>query len=723
MLKETLRDEFNYSLKTVRTLISFFEEGMSVPFIARYRKDQTEGMNDVILRQFHNRYLYLLKLDARRNTIINALSINKTSSNELIISIKEAKSLTELEDLYRPYKSSKKSKAKIAESRGLLGLAKKIWSTEGTDVRHLKVASTWLSENGLSDLSDKEALDGAYDIILEKLTHNLTLIKKCTEHLKRFGELQSKVVKGKKEKSEKYRDYWNLREKITHISHHRLLALFRGEKEKSLKISLIVEKDIDSSGVPLFLMGTPLTIDFNGSEILCQKESKRYWLRLSWDQKLLGYAERKVRVILKECAEQSAIDVFANNLKDLLMAAPAGSTSVLALDPGYKNGVKYAALDAGGTLKCTGVVYPTPPKTHISESEAILVKILKRYTTQWIVIGNGTASKETEHFAREMIQKHQLKCKVIVISEAGASIYSASEIASNEFPNIDVSLRGAISIARRFQDPLSELVKIPPKAIGVGQYQHDLKEADLNQGLANTVEDCVNAVGVDLNLASESLLQYISGLTSKTAQNIVSQRRSNGRFKNRKQLLNIKGIGSKAFQLSAGFLRIDDGDEYLDKTAVHPESYSIVYRLAEEMNLPIHQIVGNTETINTIKARYKDRYAGEEYYLFENVISELSHPFRDPRPTFKYAEFSPHIKEIEDLNLNMVLEGVITNVTAFGAFVDIGVHQDGLIHISELSNQFVKDPRKIVRIGETLKVEVIHIDKERRRISLKRVLS
>ncbi|WCN12072.1 S1 RNA-binding domain-containing protein [Marinomonas mediterranea] len=720
MLIDILKNEFRCSEKVVRTLITFLDEGTSIPFIARYRKDETQGMNDVTLRQFHDRYTYILKLEARRKSIITSLSNIKNTSIELIKSIENTDSLIELEELYRPYKASKQTKSQVAESLGLTSLSKKLW-LNSSKAQHHGIASLWLSKRNINNLSIESAVEGAYNILIDKLANNADLIKESLNSLKESGVIESKVIRGKKEKSEKYRDYWDHKEKVAKAPHHRLLAMFRGEKEKLLKINIKLEKHIHADGTPLFLNKCALQLNFDDTITPCPSSMKPFWLSLVWKEKLLKHTERKILSTLKMDAEHNAVRVFSDNLKDLLMAPPAGATPVLALDPGYKNGVKYAAIDASGEVQSTGIVFATPPANKTVESETVLVNILKRQAIKWIVTGNGTASKEADTFARNMIRKHELNCKAIISSEAGASVYSASETASKEFPNIDVSLRGAISIARRFQDPLSELVKIAPKAIGVGQYQHDIKETTLNQSLANVVEDCVNSVGVDLNLASESLLQYVSGLTPTTARNIVEYRQSNGKFKNRETLLNIRGIGDKAFKMCAGFLKINDGNEPLDNTAVHPESYSLVYTLSKNLKMPIKQIIGNSDHIARIESEYKERYKEKEYYLFKNVISELSHPFRDPRPVFKYATFSSDIKNINDLSINMKLEGVITNITSFGAFVDIGVHQDGLIHISNISNQFIKDPRQVVRVGQTVNIEVIDLDISRRRISLKKI--
>jgi uncharacterized protein len=523
-------------------------------------------------------------------------------------------------------------------------------------------------------------------------------------------------MRGKKEAGEKFQDYFDFAEPIKKCPPHRLLALFRGKKESILKLSIELEE-----GMPYQLSAPIYLTPFGFPELKERTPSKekQAWLAKAWQEKILPKIESDLLNELKEFAEAGAIDVFQSNLKDLLMAAPAGAKRTIGLDPGFRNGVKWAAIDEQGALLEFGVVYPHAPQNKHNEAIAILSKVIQKHGIEWLVIGNGTASRETEALAKQMISEQQLACRSVIVSEAGASVYSASSVAIQEFPDLDVTIRGAISIARRFQDPLAELVKIDPQAIGVGQYQHDVKANRLSEALGAVVEDCVNAVGVDVNLASVSLLTYVSGLTERLAQNIIALREQLGGFTNRSQLKKVKGIGDKAFEQCAGFLRIRGGNEALDASAVHPESYELVKSLAAKVNKEISSLIGNPAALGQLSTA--SVATEQNAFTVKDILQELAKPGRDPRPEFKYARFDDTVEKIEDLQPDMTLEGVVTNVAAFGAFVDIGVHQDGLIHISQLADRFVKDPREEVRVGEVVKVKVLEVDAKRKRIGLKRI--
>lgn len=713
-LVSTLASEHSVSEKTANNIIALFEEGATVPFIARYRKESTGAMTDEVLRAFHARWQYLLELEKRRLAIHDLLKDMANVPESVFKALAHASSKTELEDIYAPFKKTRKSKADIAEEQGLLPFAIALWreGSAGQEALFNQHASN-LNE----PLSLEAALQGATDIILERLAQNMLTLQHGRSYLQKEGLLVSRVLRGKKEQGEKFQDYFDYQEPLKKCPPHRLLALFRGKKEGVLKLSVSLE----SEDLPYALNNPVYLTPFGFPELKERTPSKEKWswLNKAWQEKILAKLESDLLSDLKDLAETSAIEVFQANLKDLLMAAPAGAKRTLALDPGFRNGVKWAAVDEYGQVLDYGVVYPHPPQNKLKEAQEQLVKCIKQHHIAWLVIGNGTASRETESLAKDMIKFYGLDCRSVIVSEAGASVYSASAVASEEFPNLDVTIRGAISIARRFQDPLAELVKIDPQAIGVGQYQHDVKANQLSEALKAVVEDCVNGVGVDLNLASVSLLTYVSGLSQRLAQNIVELREQLGGYSNREQLKKVKGIGAKAYEQCAGFLRIRGGNEPLDASAVHPESYELVRDMAKSVKTEVASLIGNPAVASLFKSVAPAGTQGS--FTYQDIIQELAKPGRDPRPEFKYASFDEGVSKIEDLQEGMTLEGVVTNVAAFGAFVDLGVHQDGLIHISQLADRFVKDPRDEVRVGEVVKVSVLEVDVKRKRIALKRL--
>ncbi|WP_191602105.1 Tex family protein [Marinomonas algicola] len=712
-----LISEFSLSPTAVNNTIELFKNGATVPFIARYRKENTEGMSDIKLRDFFDRWQYLEAFENRQSVILNSLSEQNKLSNELKQALLQADTKSQLEELYAPYKSSKVSKADIARKNGLAPLAELSW--QEWDTFHTKRAQIWCTENQLS-ISAAEAYNGVMEILCESLSLHIPLLKEVRKSVYHQGILKSRVIRGKKEIGEKYQDYFDFSEPVKKVSPHRMMALLRGKKENILKISIAF--DGEENTFPYFLLGDISVIhtfnNNNDNNRAHLSPFKKEVLEKAWKDKILPKIEAEILSELKNNAESKAIDVFANNLSDLLMASPAGQKAVLGVDPGFRNGVKVAAITNKGQCSDYAVIYPHPPQNKINQSNTRLLQLIKENDIELIAIGNGTASKETDRLIKHLIKENNLACQSVIISEAGASVYSASPIASEEFPDLDVTIRGAISIARRLQDPLAELVKIDPQAIGVGQYQHDLKNSALISALKAVVEDCVNRVGVNLNLASASLLSCVSGLSPRIAENIVQYRNTVGAFHSRQELKKVSGIGEKCFEQCAGFLRIPSSSYALDGSGVHPESYSLVENMAKHFKTSINQIMKNTDLIRQIKQQ-RNVFSTVDDYTFDDVLSELEKPGHDPRPKFTYASFRQDINTIDDVQPEMVLEGTVTNVAAFGAFVDIGVHQDGLIHISQLSDTFVKDPRELVRVGQVVKVLVLEVDVKRRRISLK----
>ncbi len=713
-IEKTLSSELSISISIVKEVIQLFNEGATVPFIARYRKELTGGMSDEALRDFHSRWHYLIELEKRRDVIRGLLSDLPNVPKDVFKVLSLATTKSELEDIYAPYKKTRKTKADAAIELGLWEFALGLWSEGSKQAQSLYAK---VSPAFKQPVSFPAAMEGAQDIILERLSQNTGLIKQAKLWLFKEGELISSVIRGKKELGQKYQDYFEYTESLKKIPPHRLLALFRGKKEAILKLNIISGQ----KEAPYLLHNSSLMmpVGFPESKERSPSKEKINWLNQAWQEKILPKIETDILAELKEKAEESAIQVFQSNLKDLLMAAPAGAKRTLALDPGFRNGVKWAAVDENGRYLESGVVYPHPPQNRSQDAKEQLARAIKRLNIDWVVIGNGTASRETEVLAKQLIKEANLSCQCVIVSEAGASVYSASKVAIQEFPELDVTIRGAVSIARRFQDPLAELVKIDPQAIGVGQYQHDVKANRLGQALGDVVENCVNAVGVDVNLASVSLLTYVSGLTERLAQNLVEMREQLGGFTSRAQIKKVKGIGDKAFEQCAGFLRIRGGKEPLDASSVHPESYSIVQEMAAKLRLEVANLIGNQGALSQLKLVAQSNEALA--YTYQDILSELAKPGRDPRPEFHYAQFDDSVSEVADLHEGMRLEGVVTNVAAFGAFVDIGVHQDGLVHISQLADRFVKDPRDEVRVGEVIKVEVLEVDVKRKRIALKRV--
>ncbi|MDB4837506.1 RNA-binding transcriptional accessory protein [Marinomonas sp.] len=713
-MSKKLSSEFSILKIYSENIINLFEEGATIPFVARYRKENTGGMSDVDLRIFFDRWQYLTDLCKRRDRILLILEKGGHASYLIKEKIKKAESKSELEDLYAPFKKVRTTKADEARSKGLQPLAEKVWLSEvGNNVLAIQ---SWCHREGLN-ISSKDALKGVESIILESISSDSDVLKKGREILSNKGIMSSRILRGKKQTGEKYQDYFDYNEAVRKIPSHRLLALFRGKKESFLKLNVLLDSWKSYIKVSEF---THLNKMFDQTQPIDNQLSKvqTEYLDLAWESNLGSKVETDVLNDLKNRAEKGAVQVFSDNLEDLLMSAPAGAYRVLGLDPGFRHGVKLAVIDEQGELLDHGVVYLHGDSQEKEEAQRVLLGLISQHEVDWLAIGNGTASRETEILVKSLISDKQLSCHVTVVSEAGASVYSASPVATQEFPHLDVTIRGAISIARRFQDPLAELVKIDPQAIGVGQYQHDVKTSLLSKSLSAVVEDCVNRVGVDVNLASASLLSYVSGLTARLAQNIVDYRQVKGRIESRRELLEVKGIGDKCFEQCAGFIRVLDGQEPLDRSGVHPESYPLVRAMATRLSLSVSDLFDNQFALQKIKLMSPDS-SGSAHFTHTDILSELSKPGRDPRPEFRYASFDQTVHKIEDLQEGITLEGVVTNVAAFGAFVDIGVHQDGLIHISQLANRFVKNPRDIVRVGQVVKVTVMEIDLKRKRIALK----
>ncbi|MDH5472598.1 MAG: RNA-binding transcriptional accessory protein [Gammaproteobacteria bacterium] len=712
-ISQRIAEELSVKESQVISAIGLLDEGSTVPFISRYRKEVTGGLDDTQLRNLEDRLRYLRELSERRETILKSIDEQGKLTEELKKSILDADTKNRLEDLYLPYKPKRRTKAQIARESGLEPLALSIFENHNLDPE-VEAEKYLDKDKNVEDV--KTALDGARQILMENFSEDADLLQKLREILWAQGIVESCVVSGKENEGEKFADYFDYKEAISKIPSHRALALFRGRNEAVLQLSLKMpdEETMDSHPCEQ-IIAQHFKISNNGA-----KADK--WLidtvRWAWKIKIFTHIDVELKMKLKEAAEEEAIKVFASNLKDLLLAAPAGSKATMGLDPGLRTGVKVAVVDATGKMLDYATIYPHAPKNKWDESIAALAVLAKKHDVKLISIGNGTASRETDKLARELIARYpELGLNSIVVSEAGASVYSASEFAANEFPDLDVSIRGAVSIARRLQDPLAELVKIEPKAIGVGQYQHDVSQTRLAQMLSTVVEDCVNAVGVDINMASVPLLTQVSGLSTSMAENIVNYRNLNGAFGNRKDLLAVPRLGPKAYEQSAGFLRIMNGDNPLDKSSVHPEAYPVVEKIMNKNSRDIKSIIGDVSFLKKLKAHdYTDEKFGVP--TVTDILKELEKPGRDPRPEFKTAEFKEGVEEIKDLKQDMVLEGVVTNVTNFGAFVDIGVHQDGLVHISALSTGYVKDPRDVVKTGDVVKVKVVEVDVVRRRIAL-----
>lgn len=704
----TIANELNVAERQVQAAVDLLDDGATVPFIARYRKEATGGLDDTQLRLLDERLHYLRELESRKQTVLKSIEEQGKLSEELLEKIKACDNKTALEDIYLPYKPKRRTKAQIAREQGLQPLADLLLKEAFRQPE--KEAQVFVNaQKNLPDI--KAVLDGTRAILMETFAEDADLIAALREQFWHTALLHSQVIAGKESDGEKFKDYFDFSEQIATMPSHRALAVLRGRNEEVLKISLQYQSD-----------DIPLTEKSEFEKMIIRHfrlpENADKWLfdtvRLAWRAKIFLSLELEALSKLKEMADGSAIEVFSKNLKDLLLAAPLGRIPTLGLDPGYKNGIKTAAVDDTGKMTASKIVYLHREEEALFELE----KIIKNNNIQFIAIGNGTASRETDKLAAALLHRlPENNIRKITVSEAGASVYSASEIAAEEFPDLDVSLRGAVSIARRLQDPLAELVKIDPKSIGVGQYQHDVDQIRLAKSLDAVVEDCVNAVGVDLNTASAPLLSRVSGLNKTIAKNIVEYRNQNGAFKNRKALLKVPRLGAKAFEQAAGFLRITDGDEPLDASAVHPESYGIVKKMLANLGVAASELIGNNELLNKIKPiDYTDEQFGLPTIM--DILSELDKPGRDPRGEFQTAEFNENISEIKDLTVGMTLQGTVTNVADFGAFVDIGVHQDGLVHISQLADRYVANPREVVKTGDIVVVRVLEVDEKRKRISL-----
>jgi uncharacterized protein len=719
-IEHRIADELGVHPNQVAAAVQLLDDGATVPFIARYRKEATGNLDDTQLRALEERLGYLRELEERRAAILQSIDEQGKLTPELRAEVESAEAKQRLEDLYLPYKPKRRTKAQIAREAGLEPLAEALYAdptlTPEVEAAQFLNPEKEPAEKHVPDV--KAALDGARQILMERFAEDAALLEKLRNHLNENAQLVSTVIEGKEEAGAKFRDWFEFREPLKSAASHRVLALLRGRNEDVLRLAIKTEAELtDPPGASpcIAMIARHVGIEDKG-------RAADKWLtetvRWTWLVKLSLHLETELMGGLRERAEEEAIRVFARNLHDLLLAAPAGPKAVLGLDPGIRTGVKVAVVDATGKLLDTATIYPHEPRRDWEVSIAALRQLAQKHGVALIAIGNGTASRETDKLAGDLMKRYpELKLTKIVVSEAGASVYSASELAAREFPELDVSLRGAVSIARRLQDPLAELVKIDPKSIGVGQYQHDVNQSKLAKSLDAVVEDCVNSVGVDVNTASAALLARISGLNSTLAANIVSYRDTNGAFSSRAALLKVPRLGDKTFEQAAGFLRINQGENPLDASAVHPEAYPVVERILADIRKGVKEVIGDSRLVKSLKA---EKYTDERFGLptVQDILKELEKPGRDPRPEFKTASFRDGVEDLKDLEPGMQLEGVVTNVTNFGAFVDIGVHQDGLVHISALSNTFVKDPHAVVKAGDVVKVKVLEVDIPRKRIAL-----
>ena len=712
-IEHRIATELGVQPRQVFAAVALLDEGATVPFVARYRKEATGGLDDTQLRNLEERLGYLRELEDRRATVIASIDEQGKLTDALRAEVENADTKQRLEDLYLPYKPKRRTKAQIAREAGIAPLAEALLA-DPTLNPEAEAAAYLNEEAGFADT--KSVLDGARQILIEQFAEDAELLGTLRSLLHDDGEVVSSVVEGKENEGAKFRDWFDFREPIAKIPSHRALALLRGRNEGVLRLALALPHDPETGPHPC---ERRIAARF---QIRDQGRAADRWLadtvRWAWNVKISLHLELELMNQLRERAEEEAIHVFARNLKDLLLAAPAGARPTMGLDPGIRSGVKVAVVDTTGKLLDTATVYPFEPRRDIEGSLATLAALAKRHGVEPVAIGNGTASRETDALTAELIRRHpELRLTKVMVSEAGASVYSASELAAREFPDVDVSLRGAVSIARRLQDPLAELVKIDPKSIGVGQYQHDVNQSRLAKGLEAVVEDCVNAVGVDVNTASAPLLARISGLNSTLAANIVEFRDSHGPFKSREALKAVPRLGPKTFEQAAGFLRIPAGDNPLDASAVHPEAYPVVERILARVQKSVRELMGNASFLKSLKPT---EFTDERFGLptVQDILAELEKPGRDPRPEFRTATFREGVETLKDLVPGMMLEGVVTNVTNFGAFVDIGVHQDGLVHVSALADRFVKDPHSIVKAGQVVKVKVLEVDLPRQRIAL-----
>lgn len=715
-IAEKIASELDVRPRQVQAAVDLLDEGATVPFISRYRKEMTGGLDDTQMRQLEERLTYLREFLERRDSILAAIDTQGKLTEELKLKILQAETKTRLEDLYLPYKKKRRTKGEIAKEAGLEPLADLLFNTQGKQA--LQVAQTYINpDQGVNSADD--ALDGARSIIIERLAEDADLVETLRSKVWERGEIISTLIKGKEKEGEKFQDYFDFSEKLQKIPSHRVLALLRGRKEGFLRLEIDIrapETDAAHSPHPCeALLFAHVNCNPGNGDVDPWFIKTLQW---AWRVKISSHIEMDLTSQIRERAEEEAIRVFSENLRDLLLAAPAGNRVTMGLDPGLRTGVKLVVVDGTGKLLAYQTIFPHAPRKAWDESIQIIQNLARQHQVDLVSIGNGTASRETDQLLADCRKKFpELGLQSIVVSEAGASVYSASEEAAKEFPDLDVTYRGAVSIARRLQDPLAELVKIDPKAIGVGQYQHDVSQFRLKKMLDNIVEDCVNAVGVDLNTASAALLAKVSGLSTALAEAIVAYRDQNGAFTNRKQIMQVARVGPKVFEQCAGFMRIRAGENPLDASAVHPEAYPLVEKIIASHATSIEKILGNSSFLSALAANdFIDEQFGEP--TVKDIIEELKKPGRDPRPEFKTAQFKEGIEKPSDLEQGMILEGVVSNVTNFGAFVDIGVHQDGLVHISVLSHQYVKDPRDVVKAGDVVRVKVMEIDLKRNRIAL-----
>lgn len=715
MIINTIANELAVNPKQVEAAVKLLDEGATVPFIARYRKEVTQGLDDTQLRTLDQRLTYLRELEDRRQVIIKSISEQGKLTDVLAAQIQQADNKTTLEDLYLPYKPRRRTKGQIAIEAGLEPLADALFSDPTLNPDN--TAEAYVSaDNGVADT--KAALEGARYILMERFAEDASLLAKIRRYLNDNAHIRSRVVDGQQTAAVKYSDYFDHSEKLVNVPSHRALAMFRGRNENMLHIQLIADPGQEDSPAQVshceHLIAEHLNIRNQGRAADAWLAQVVQW---TWKIKIALHMETELFGQLREKAEEEAINVFAKNLNDLLMAAPAGAKVTMGLDPGLRTGVKVAIVDATGKVVGTTTIFPHAPQNQWEKSQRTLINLCKQHKVELISIGNGTGSRETDKLVAELLKANpDLGAQKIMVSEAGASVYSASELASKELPELDVSLRGAVSIARRLQDPLAELVKIEPKAIGVGQYQHDVSQSMLGKSLDQVIEDCVNAVGVDVNTASPALLSYVSGLNKTLAQNIVNYRDANGAFASRKDLKSVERLGPKAFEQAAGFLRIVNGSNPLDASAVHPEAYPVVDAIVDTTAVAVNDLIGNTDLLRKLNP---EQFVSDAFGVptIKDIFKELDKPGRDPRPEFKTAAFKEGVETIADLKPGMILEGVVSNVANFGAFVDVGVHQDGLVHISALTNKFISDPREVVKAGDIVKVKVLEVDIQRKRIS------
>ena len=714
LINQKIADELGVASRQVDAAVALLDEGATVPFIARYRKEVTGSLDDTQLRRLDERLHYLRELEDRKRTILKSIDEQGKLTAELQQAIAGADSKNVLEDLYLPYKPKRRTKGQIAIEAGLEPLADTLFNDPAQDP--VVQAQAYIdADKGVADV--KAALDGAKYILMERFSEDAALIAKIRHFMQQEASVICELVPGKENEGAKFRDYFDYSEAWKKVPSHRALAVFRGRNEGVLQVRLDIASGEEK---PLLHPCEILIAEHIGFRD--QGRAADGWLKevvkWTWRVKLHGHIETDLMTALRERAEQDAIKVFADNLKDLLLAAPAGPKATIGLDPGLRTGVKVAVVDHTGKYLDHCAIFPTAPQFKVAEAAAKLVQLAQKYNVELIAIGNGTASRETDKFVGDVIKQFpQLGLRKVMVNEAGASVYSASEVAAKEFPDLDVTIRGAVSIARRLQDPLAELVKIDPKSIGVGQYQHDVSQVQLARSLDAVVEDCVNAVGVDVNMASAALLSRVSGLNQTLAKNIVDYRDQHGVFRTREQLKNVARFGDKTFEQAAGFLRVMNGDHPLDASAVHPEAYTLVEQIARRNQRPLRSLIGDRSFLKSLKA---GDYVSDSIGIptITDILAELEKPGRDPRPEFKTADFADGVEKVSDLKPGMVLEGSVTNVTNFGAFVDVGVHQDGLVHISALSHSFVSDPRSVVKAGDIVKVKVMEVDVQRQRIAL-----